>query len=248
MSEAVQKKTDWAAEAKSLFVAILVAVVLRTFLYAPFVIPSGSMKPTLLIGDFLFVSKFSYGFSHFSLPFSPKLFEGRIMGDEPKLGEVVVFRAPSRPDTDFIKRLVGLPGDRIQVKEGVLYINDKACPLEPAGEFIDVDDDGQEVTVPRYIETLPNGLKHMILKSQRFGEGRLDNTQVFIVPEGHYFLMGDNRDNSEDSRVLRTMGYIPFENLIGRAEVLFFSTDAKWYQVWRWLTGIRIERIFNLIR
>ncbi|MFN7710533.1 MAG: signal peptidase I [Holosporales bacterium] len=248
MTEVSQKKVDWWAESKSLLIAILVAILARTFLYAPFVIPSGSMKPTLLIGDFLLVSKFSYGYTHFSIPFSPKIFEGRIFAEEPKLGDVVVFRAPSRPDTDFIKRLVGLPGDRIQVKEGVLYINDVPCPLEPAGEFTDVDEDGVPFTIARYIETLPNGLKHMILKSQRFGEGRLDNTQVFIVPEGHYFLMGDNRDNSEDSRVLRTMGYIPFENLIGRAEVIFLSVDAKWYQVWRWITGIRFERIFELIR
>ena len=148
---------------------------------------------------------------------------------------------------DYIKMLVGLPGDRIQVKEGLLYINDKPVTLERIEDHHAVDKDGHLLVIPQYIETLPNGVKHRILKSAPFGQGRLDNTEIFTVPEGHYFMMGDNRDNSSDSRVMSTVGYIPFENLIGRAEILFFSTESKWYEPWNWFFGLRYSRLLEVI-
>jgi len=148
---------------------------------------------------------------------------------------------------DYIKRLIGLPGDRVQVKEGILYINDKSVTLERVEDYHTVDKEGRLLVVPQYIETLPNGVKHRILKSAPFGQGRLDNTPVFTVPEGHYFMMGDNRDNSSDSRVMEMVGYVPFENLIGRAEILFFSTEAKWYEFWNWFFALRYNRLFGII-
>jgi signal peptidase I len=234
---------------KSIIIAVLLAVTVHTVAYKPFNIPSGSMKPTLLIGDHLFVSKFTYGYSHFSLPFSPPLFSGRILGKEPKRGDVFVFRGPHDPGTDYIKRVVGLPGDRIQMKDGILHINDKACPLERIEDFHDIDEDtGESVVVPQYIETLPNGVKHRIIKYDPFGTSPYDNTQVYTVPEGHFFGMGDNRDRSSDSRVLKGIGYIPYEYIVGRAEIIFFSTTARLWEVWKWPTGIRYKKFFEVIR
>lgn len=244
-----QKESSIIEFFRSLGFAIFFAVSMHTFLYKPFNIPSGSMKPTLLIGDFLFVSKFSYGYSHYALPFSPPLFKGRFFWQEPKRGDVFVFRGPFDPDTDYIKRVVGLPGDRLQMKDGILYINDEACPLERIEDFNDIDEDrGEPVVVQQYIETLPNGIKHRILKYDPFGEGHFDNTQVYVVPEGHYFGMGDNRNRSGDSRSLNSMGYIPAEHIIGRAEIIFFSTTARLWEIWKWLTSIRYGRFLNLIR
>ena len=200
--------------------ALSIALVLpiRTFLFQPFNIPSGSMKPTLLVGDDLFVSKYSYGYSHYSLPFSPALFSGRILGSEPQSGDVVVLRLPKDGSTDYVKRIVGLPGDRIQMKNGVLYINDVVVKKERIADFID-DEGGDKVR--RFRETLPNGVTYETLDLQ--DNGFLDNTQQYLVPSGHYFAMGDNRDNSTDSRVLSAFGYVPFENLIGRAEIIYLS-------------------------
>lgn len=245
-----EKPESFAELLKSLVFAVVLATLVHTVAYKPFHIPSGSMKPNLLIGDFLFVSKFTYGYSHFSLPFSPPLFSGRIFAsNKPKIGEVFVFRGPHDPNTDYIKRVVGLPGDRVQMREGILYINDKPCALEQIEDFEDIDEDsGLPVKVPQYIETLPNGVKHRIIKYERFGEGRLDNTQVYEVPQGHYFGMGDNRDRSGDSRILRGIGYIPEEYIIGRAEILFFSTSARWWEIWKWPTGTRYTRFLNLIK
>jgi len=251
------KKKETPAEfMRGLLFAVLIAVGIRTFFYEPFNIPSGSMKDGLLIGDFLFVSKFKYGFTHYSFPFSPNLFSGRIMGSSPEVGDVVVFRGPFDPDTDYIKRCVGMPGDTIQMRDGILHINGQPCPVEPAGEFVDhlwlkrgeryYSEEGKEI--PVYIETLPNGVKHRILKEKPFGQGRLDNTQVYVVPKGHYFMMGDNRDGSSDSRVLSHIGYVPYENLIGEASLIFFSTDARLWEVWRWPFGIRFDRIMKIIR
>ncbi|HEY9057889.1 MAG TPA: signal peptidase I [Aurantimonas sp.] len=219
--------------------ALLLALVIRTFLFQPFSIPSGSMMPTLLVGDYLFVSKWSYGFSKYSIPFSPPLFEGRLLGSDPDRGDVVVFRKPGEEDTDYIKRLIGLPGDRIQVRDGVLSINGKPVQREAVGEF--VADDG--TTVPQYRETLPNGASYLTLDLSPSSAG--DNTREFVVPDGHYFMMGDNRDNSLDSRF--DVGYVPFENLVGKAQVIFFSIqdDVSPLEIWKWPTDLRPSRILT---
>jgi signal peptidase I len=262
--EKKEKKPETFGEfLRSIGVAIFVAVLIRTFAFQPFIIPSGSMKPNLLIHDFLFVSKYAYGYSKYAFPFSPNLFSGRIFFyNKPQIGDVVVFRGPYDPDIDYIKRVVGLPGDRIQMRDGVLFINDKPCPLKSVGEFTDdlwtkqlegeetdilVSGKGLERHIPMFIETLPNGVKHLILKKDPFGEGRLDNTQAFVVPEGHYFMMGDNRDESGDSRVPKQIGYVPEENLIGEAAIIWFSTTARWWEFWKWPTDIRYNRLFKVI-
>ncbi len=223
---------------KTVVYAVLIAVLVRTFAYEPFNIPSGSMKPTLLIGDYLFVSKFSYGYSRYSLPFGLPLFKGRIWSGQPERGDVAVFKYPVDNSTDFIKRIVGLPGDRIQVKAGVLYVNEAPVKLQPIGNFTDSDG-----TTPILTETLPNGVVHNILELTTTQP--VDNTGVFVVPAGHYFGMGDNRDRSDDSRL--SVGYIPAENLIGRAEFLFFSTEGNypWWQFWMWPFEIRYSRLMR---
>lgn len=230
---------------KTLIYAVIIALAVRTVAYEPFNIPSGSMKPTLLVGDYLFVSKFSYGYSHFSLPLSLPLFDGRILGRMPERGDVAVFKLPSDGKTDYIKRIIGLPGDRIQVIDGVLNINGKPVGLESAGTF-DENIDGRTITAKRLIETLPNGVRHYILDLTPTGP--LDNTRVFEVPPGHVFAMGDNRDNSLDSRTDQ-VGYVPVENLIGRAEILFFSVDgsASLFEPWTWPGAIRYNRLLNFI-
>lgn len=242
------KDTLW-ENVKALSYAILLAVLIRTFWLQPFHIPSGSMIPTLLIGDNLFVSKTAYGYSRFSIPFGGDInyFSGRIWAAKPKLGEIIVFRSVVEPSTDYIKRTVGLPGDRVQMKEGILYINDVRCPLEPHGEFTTVNDDGTILKSSQFVETLPNGLKHLIIKQVPFGEGTYDNTPVYHVPEGHYFMMGDNRDGSNDSRAQGVVGYIPFEYLVGRASFIFFSTGghtALW-EIWKWPFTAHYSRIFH---
>ncbi|MEE9300611.1 MAG: signal peptidase I [Alphaproteobacteria bacterium] len=235
---------------KTIAYAVLVALFVRTFAYEPFNIPSGSMIPTLLEGDYLFVSKFSYGYSRYSLPLSLKLFSGRIAGQAPKRGDVAVFRLPIDDDTDYIKRIVGLPGDRIQVKNGVLFINDQKVKRYRVDDFVEIDFLGRERRIPQYRETLPNGPSYHVLDSNP--NSTLDNTGVFTVPASHFFAMGDNRDNSIDSRVppeRRGVGFIPGVNLIGRADVLFFSTDgsAPLWEVWNWFDSIRWKRIFQTV-
>jgi signal peptidase I len=197
----------------------------------------------------LFVSKTTYGYSRYSLPFGGDInyFSGRIWAGKPKLGDIVVFRSVVEPGIDYIKRVVGLPGDRIQMKEGILYINDVRCPVEPHGEFKTVDDDGTILQALQFVETLPNGLKHLIIKQVPFGEGTYDNTPVYQVPEGHYFMVGDNRDGSNDSRAQGIVGYIPFEYLVGRASFIFFSTGghvALW-EIWKWPFTAHYSRIFH---
>jgi len=229
---------------RTVFYAVVIALVVRTFAFEPFNIPSGSMKPTLLEGDYLFVSKYSYGYSRYSLPWGLPLFEGRIFGSAPERGDVIVFKKPSDNETDYIKRLIGLPGDRIQVTGGILHINGEPVRRERIGETADRDTFSTR-TYQIYRESLPNGRQHLIWEAS--DNDSLDNTSEYLIPEGHYFFMGDNRDNSRDSRVLYDVGYVPAENLVGRAEFLFFSHDdsASWWEVWRWPWMIRFGRIFS---
>ena len=224
----------------------LIALGIRSFAYEPFSIPSGSMIPTLLVGDYLFVSKFSYGYSRFSLPLSLPLFNGRIMYSEPERGDVAVFRLPSDTDKDYIKRLVGLPGDSIQVINGILHINGLAVKRERIDDYQLDNGFGSTRRISRYLETLPNGKQYLINEEQG-DEGVSDNTIIYKVPAGHYFAMGDNRDNSSDSRFLNRVGFIPRENLIGRAEVKFFSVEGAGWKFWKWPSKARFSRFFDSI-
>ena len=244
---------------KTIVYALLIAGVFRTLFFQPFWIPSGSMKDTLLIGDFLFVNKMAYGYSQYSCPFGMCPFTGRIFGSEPEQGDVVVFRHPVN-GADFIKRVIGLPGDKVQVTNGVLYVNGVEATQVPDGQFIETfDRQGPAANLPqcsnpspglgadcikeRLTETLPNGVTHSILN---IGRTSLDDTSVFTVPEGQFFLMGDNRDNSADSRVEQPggVGMVPFENLIGRADrIMFSSAGRSMLFFWTW----RSDRFFEAI-
>jgi signal peptidase I len=238
------EKDSWFS---TLIWAGVIALIIRSFLFQPFNIPSGSMKPTLLIGDYLFVSKFSYGFSKHSFPFSPPVWSGRIMGSEPERGDVIVFKLPRDNRTDYVKRLIGLPGDRIQVTGGQLYINSEPVKRELLSEFLDHDKSGKTKPIRQYRETLPNGVSYLSLDEVDGSVG--DNTPEYLVPVGHYFMMGDNRDNSTDSRFMRHVGYVPYENLVGPAQVLFYSFDDRtsWWQIWKWPSSIRFSRLFSAI-
>ncbi|WP_378943563.1 signal peptidase I [Mesorhizobium sp. ANAO-SY3R2] len=241
-----QKKSGGLGETVSVIVqALLLALVIRTFLFQPFSIPSGSMRPTLLEGDYLFVTKWAYGFSRYSLPLSPNLFSGRIFGSDPERGDVVVFKFPPNPSLDYIKRVVGLPGDRIQMKEGVLYINGTAVPREKVGQIDNPDITEVNRPVDVYRETLPNGVSYETLDLTPNSIG--DDTREFVVPEGHFFMMGDNRDNSTDSRF--NVGYVPAENLVGRANIIFFSiaNGASPLEIWKWPSDMRASRLLNSV-
>ena len=226
----------------TLVLAFVVAVVVRTFLFQPFHIPSESMRPTLEAGDYVIAGKWPYGYSRYSVPFGPPLFDGRIWGAEPERGDLAVFKLPADNSTDYIKRVVGLPGDRIQM------INGEVVPREEAEPFVTTDPFGRTVSVSRYVETLPGGTTHAII--ERDGDrGFWDNTEVFTVPQGHYFMMGDNRDNSTDSRDLSSVGFVPHENFVGRAEIVFFSIDedASAWRLWEWPWTVRWERLLDRI-
>ncbi len=250
--------------------ALLIAGVVRTLLFQPFNIPSGSMIPTLEIGDYLFVSKYSYGYSRYSFPclpnpgylfsvstdgwicLTPRLLQGRFFAAPPKRGDVVVFKLPSDTEKDYIKRVIGMPGDRIQMREGRLYINGELVPREPIAQAHIEVFHGRESVVPTYRETLPGGVSHTIIQIQG-DTGFYSNTHVFVVPAGNYFMMGDNRDNSTDSRVSpdqEGVGFVPFENLVGRAEVIWFSVgngEPAW-AFWEWPWTVRLNRMFESVK
>jgi len=233
----------------TIFWALVIALILRSFAFEPFNIPSGSMYPTLYIGDFLFVSKYPYGYSRYSFPLSLPLFEGRLIEDVPERGDVVVFRSPTVEGRDLIKRVIALPGETVQMREGRLYLNGELIERRDIGSAADMI--GRPALAcaweePRlFTEHLPQGFVHEIIET---GDTcRLDNTEVITVPTDHYFVMGDNRDNSEDSRAAG-VGLVPAENLIGRAEILWLSLDnARFWQIWRWPSALRFDRIFDRV-
>lgn len=241
------EKPDSTIEAiKTVVYAVLLALMIRSVAFEPFNIPSGSMLPNLLVGDFVFVSKYTYGYSKFSFPFGIVHFQGRWWpGDAPsgpERGDVVVFKPPPRPYGDaFVKRVVGLPGDTLQVKEGLLYINGTPVKRKYLGTYQSAP--GAKLQ-KKYMETLPNGVDHIILEIS--DDEDHDNTELFQIPDGHYFMMGDNRDNSSDSRVPNVVGYVPAANILGPARFFFFSVDEEFsfFKPWTW-GHIRWNRLFK---
>ena len=240
------KKNSFFGNLKSIFIAIFIALLIRSFIFEPFNIPSGSMKPNLLVGDFIFVSKYSYGFSKHSLPFSIPLIPTKIFSNTPERGDVVVFKTPENNRTDYIKRVIGLPGDKIEIKNGIIFINGSEILRKKINDFIDTDNKTINKRVRMYNEYFFNKEINILDITDN---GIADNTQLFNVPENHFFVMGDNRDNSQDSRFISTVGFIPYENLVGKAQFIFFSLEnARFLQIWKWPNSIRYERIFQKIQ
>ena len=258
-----KKKEGWWETLRFFLILFLAAIAIRSLLFAPFSIPSGSMLPNLMIGDYLFVSKWPYGYSRFSFPFGIASFGGRILGGVPERGDIVVFRYPGPEEEDYVKRVIGLPGDRIEVRGGVVILNgapirrqriaDYAMPVSPnspcrgSGATRQITGrDGPACAYPRFRETLPDGRSYDVL--DQFGDGDTDNFAPIVVPEGHLFVMGDNRDDSADSRVpvvADGVGLLPMDHVLGRAAIAFWSTDgsAEWIKPWTWFTAARWDRM-----
>jgi len=254
LKQLLRSKLLWEIGETIVVVASIVFVV-RTFLFQPFRIPSGSMEDTLLVGDYIIASKYPYGFSNYSIPFSPNIFSGRVLGGEPTRGDVVVFAYPADPSIDYIKRIVGLPGDHIRMAGGVLYVNGEAAKQERMDDYIETLPDGSEHRVTRYREALPGGRTHEIL--DRVQNNFVDDTPEFVVPAGHYFMMGDNRDDSNDSRVPNSgVGFVPAANIVGRAEFILSSWTcsndwecaARLGEIWTWPWTLRTSRIFQAVK
>ena len=233
---------------KTITYALLIALLIRSLLYQPFYIPSSSMEPNLLIGDRLFVSKYYYGYSRHSFPFSPNISNNRFFYTSPKRGDVIVFKTPSDNRTDYIKRLIGLPNDEIQIINGDLFLNDTKVIRNKIENFKRINCGNEEIEINAYEEILPNGTKYIAVYRK---DGTILNTDVYTVPENHFFFMGDNRDCSKDSRFLSSVGYVSYLNLVGKAERTFFSNNenkGSLLQFWKWNKSLRFNRFFKKIR
>ncbi len=233
---------------KTIFYALIIALIIRSFLFQPFYIPSSSMEPNLLIGDRLFVSKYSYGYSRHSFPFSPKIYNKRVLTKLPDRGDVIVFKTPADNRTDYIKRLIGLPGDIIQIVNSNLYLNNAKVKKEKIENLTNINCGNEIINAIFFKETLPNGMRYIAVYRN---DGTMMNTDRFIVPENHYFFMGDNRDCSKDSRFLSSVGYVNINNLVGKAQLIFFSNEKKrgsFFKFWKWHKSLRLERFFKKIK
>ena len=232
---------------KTLFFAFIIALIIRSLLIQPFYIPSSSMEPNLLVGDRLFVTKYSYGYSKHSLPFSPPIFKGRFFSSQPKRGDVIVFKTPADNRTDYIKRLIGLPGDRIQFIDTNLYINNSEVLKSRVSKKDKIYCGKKTVDVFTFEEILPNKKTHKTVYSKDY---TYKNSDIFVVPKNHYFFLGDNRDCSKDSRFLSSVGYVHKDNLVGKAQFIFFSSDrsiGSIFSFWKWNRSIRFDRFFKKI-
>jgi len=232
---------------KTIFYALILALIIRTFLFQPFYIPSSSMEPNLLIGDRLFVSKFSYGYSRHSFPFSPNFSDNKFFSKHPNRGDIIVFKTPADNRTDYVKRLIGLPGDSIQFINGNLYINNNKVTKIKINITERINCGNEKLEVDAYEETLPNGKKYIAVYRK---EDSFINTDKFIVPENNYFFLGDNRDCSQDSRFLASVGYVDSINLVGKAQILFFSNNinkGSFFTLWRFGKSLRFDRFFKKI-
>ena len=233
---------------KTLLIALIIAIIIRSFFFQPFYIPSSSMEPTLLVGDRIFVSKYSYGYSKHSFPFSPPIINNRMLSTKAKYGDLVVFKTPEDNRTDFIKRLVGLPGDKIQIKNGELFINEKKIPRENLTGLNEIMCGGTKTEVVSFNETLPNGVQYKVVYNKI---GSMKNSDIYKVPEKHYFFLGDNRDCSRDSRFLSSVGYVHENNLVGKARVIFFSNNTHKGSIlkfWNWGETLRLNRFFKKLK
>ena len=233
---------------KTLISALIIAIIIRSLLIQPFYIPSSSMEPTLLIGDRIFVSKYTYGYSKHSFPFSPNITNNRFFSDEPDRGDLVVFKTPADNRTDYIKRLIGLPGDTIQFIDGNLYLNEKKIIRKKIASSIKIRCGSYDLETNSFMEKLPNGIEYVAVYKK---DGTMQNTKKFLVPINHYFLLGDNRDCSKDSRYLGSVGYVNFINLVGKAKIIFFSNDTKissLLKFWNIKKSFRLERLFKTLK
>ena len=232
---------------KTLIYALILALIIRSFLFQPFYIPSSSMEPNLLVGDRLFVAKYEYGYSRHSFPFSPRITDKRFVAKKPSRGDVIVFKTPADNRTDYIKRLIGLPGDTIQMTDGEIFLNNKKIKRRSIKITKEINCGKQAININAFEEILPNGKKYIAVYR---ADGTMMNTDVFVVPDDHYFFMGDNRDCSKDSRFLSSVGYVSFINLVGKAKIIFFSNEKKrssFIKFWRWSKSLRIDRFFKNI-
>ena len=233
---------------KTLIYALIIALFIRSFFYQPFYIPSSSMEPNLLIGDRLFVSKYTYGYSRHSFPFSPNLFSTRLLSKYPTRGDIVVFKTPADNRTDYIKRLIGLPGDEIQIVDGDLFLNGQKLKRNKINLSTQINCGDENINFDAYEEILPNGVSYIAVYRKN---GSMQNSDLYKVPENHYFFLGDNRDCSKDSRYLNSVGYVSFVNLVGKARIIFFSNDKEkgnLLKVWKWGDIIRTDRFLKTIK